>query len=69
LSGILDKAEAFATARNIAPAVLLDAPLSPDMLPLLKQVCIACDFAQGTAARRAGQEVPILADDETSLRR
>ena len=51
LSAILDKAEAHAAARKIEPAVLLNTRLTPDMLPLVRQVQLASDFAKGTAAR------------------
>ncbi len=67
LSDILGKAEAHAAARKIAPAVLLQARLFPDMFPLTKQVQIACDFAKGAAARLGGVEVPKYGDDETTF--
>ncbi len=67
LSGVLDKAEAHATAKKIDPAVLLATRLSPDMFPLSRQVQIACDFAKGTAARLSGVENPAYADTETSF--
>ena len=38
LSGILSKAEAYATEKRIHPAVLLQARLYPDMFPLVRQV-------------------------------
>jgi hypothetical protein len=58
LSAILDKAESYATARKIDPAVLLNTRLFPDMLPLAMQVVIAGDIARGGAARLAGADVP-----------
>lgn len=67
LRQVLVKAEAHATARKIDPAVLLQARLYPDMLPLARQVQIACDFAKGAPARLAGAEVPAYPDDETSF--
>lgn len=67
LSKLLDKAEQDATSRNFDPAVLLQARLSPDMFPLLKQVQLACDFAKGPAARLAGVAVPGFPDDETTI--
>ena len=45
LNGLLTKAEAHCEAKKIQPEVLLNARLYPDMLPLTKQVQIACDFA------------------------
>ncbi|PTU68331.1 DUF1993 domain-containing protein [Chromobacterium haemolyticum] len=67
LSAILDKAAADAAARNIAPEVLLNARLAPDMFALTRQVQIASDSAKGCAARLAGVEVPSYADDEASF--
>jgi len=67
LSGVLDKAAAHAEARKINPSVLLGARLFPDMFPLARQVQIACDFAKGAAARLAGQEPPVFADDEATF--
>ena len=67
LSTLLSKAQAHAEARNIEPAVLLQARLYPDMFPLLRQVLIACDFAKGVSARLAGVDVPAYADDEVSF--
>lgn len=67
LQGVLDKAEAHATARKIDPAVFLQARLFPDMFPLLRQVQVAADFAKGCGARLAGAEVPSYVDDETTF--
>ena len=60
LSGLLKKAEAHCKAKNIQPDVLLNARLYPDMLPLTKQIQLACDFGGKTSARLAGVEVPTL---------
>lgn len=67
LIGILDKADAHAAARKIDPAVLLQTRLFPDMLPLVRQLQIACDFATGVSARLAGDEVPAYDDNEQGL--
>jgi hypothetical protein len=67
LSGILDKAIAYAAAKNIDGKVLVDARLFPDMFPLSRQVQIACDFAKGCSARLAGVEVPKYEDNESTL--
>ncbi|MEP6996644.1 MAG: DUF1993 domain-containing protein [Betaproteobacteria bacterium] len=67
LNGILQKAAAQAQARKIADAVLVDARLYPDMLPLARQVQIASDFARGTAARLAGGEPPPYEDNEKTF--
>jgi hypothetical protein len=67
LSGILDKAAAFAAAKKIDPAVLLNTRLAPDMFPLTRQVQIATDQAKNGSARLAGVEAPKYEDNETSL--
>jgi hypothetical protein len=67
LKGVLQKAAAHAQARKIDEAVLVNARLYPDMLPLSKQIQIASDFARGTAARLAGGEPPSYEDNEKTL--
>lgn len=67
LSALLDKAAAHADARKIDPSVLLQARLFPDMLPMLRQVQIACDNAKGCAARLADVDVPKHEDTETTF--
>ena len=67
LSGILGKAEAHCAARNIQPDVLLGARLYPDMLPLSRQVQMACDFATKSCARLSQSEVPSTPDTEKSF--
>lgn len=67
LSKILDKAEAFASAKNIKPEVIPQLRLIADMLPLWRQITIACDHAKGASARLAGVEVPSFADTETTV--
>lgn len=67
LSDILHKTEAHAAAKNIEPSVFLQARLSPDMFPLLRQVQIAADFARGVSARLAGQDVPKVEDNHQSF--
>lgn len=67
LSKILEKAEAHAVAKNIKPEVMAQLRLIADMLPLWRQVTIACDHAKGASARLAGLDVPRFADEETTL--
>jgi uncharacterized protein len=67
LSKILDKAEAHCAARRIDPSVLLSARLYPDMLPLTRQVQIACDHARRGAMRLAGAEPAAVPDGETTF--
>ena len=63
----LDKAEAHAAAKKFDPAVYLQARLAPDMLPLVKQIQIACDAAKFCVARVAGSEAPKFDDSETTF--
>ena len=58
ISKELDKASAWAAAKKVDEAVLLGTRLVPDMLPLGRQVQIACRFAEESTARLAGNEVP-----------
>ncbi len=67
LSKILDKAKAHAQAKNIDEATLVNFRLYPDMLPMSRQVQIACDTAKGLAARLAGAEIPAWEDNEKTL--
>jgi hypothetical protein len=67
LSEILDKAAAYAAAKKIDPAVLINARLAPDMLALARQVQIATDGVKGCAARLAGIAIPSFADTETTF--
>ncbi len=67
LKTILMQAEAHAAAKSIEPDALLQARLSPDMFPLVKQVQIAADFARGISARLAGVEVPAYEGKEQSF--
>ena len=67
LSAILAKAEAHCEAKKIDPNALLTARLFPDMLPFIRQVLIACDFAKGCGARLAGVAVPSYADEEKTF--
>ena len=47
LSSLIDKAEAFAEEKKIAPAVLVNARLAPDMLPFSGQIQRASDTSKG----------------------
>ena len=67
LSKILDKAEVFAEAKKIKPEVIPQLRLIADMLPLWRQITIACDHAKGAPARLAGMDVPSFADTETTV--
>lgn len=66
LSKILDKAAAHCAAKKIDQAALLQTRLTPDMLPLVKQVQLTCDFAKNTLGRLTG-EPPKFPDEEKTL--
>ncbi len=67
LSGLLTKAETHCKAKNIQPDVLLGARLFPDMLPLSRQIQLACDFAAKGCARLTQSEVPSTPDTEKTF--
>jgi len=67
LSGVLDKAAAFAAAKKLDPAVLPQSRLAPDMFALARQVQVACDQAKNGAARLAGVEPPKYEDTEKTI--
>jgi len=58
ISRELDKASAWAAGKKVYEGVLLGTRLVPDMLPLSRQVQIACRFAEESTARLAGSEIP-----------
>ena len=67
LRGVLEKGEHWAKEKEVAPEVLLQTRLTPDMFPLLKQVQIATDLAKNGAARLAGVDPLKFEDDETTF--
>ena len=67
LSNILDKAQAHVDAKKLEPDTLTNYRLFPDMLPMTRQVQIACDTAKGLVARLAGVEIPAYEDNEKTL--
>jgi len=66
-SAILGKAEAHCQAKGIAPEVMLNARLYPDMLPFSKQIQMVCDFAAKGCARLTHSEVPSAPDTEKTF--
>ncbi len=64
LRHVLELGEAHALARGFDPALLLQARLTADMLPLVRQVQIATDMATRGCARLAGGEPPAFPDEE-----
>src|SRR4029078_6970710 len=67
LSGVLDKAAAWAAARKVSEADLLNMKLSPDMFNLARQVRAATDHAANAAARLSGKELLKHAGEETTI--
>ncbi len=67
LATVLDKAAAWAAARKINEADILNMRLSPDMFNLAQQVRAATDHAANAAARLAGKEPLKFANDETTI--
>ena len=67
LSAILDKAQAHVDAKKLDATALTGYRLFPDMLPMTRQVQIACDAAKGLVARLSGLENPVHEDTEKTL--
>jgi len=67
LALILKKAEEHAAQKNIAPDILVNARLFPDMFALVKQVQIATDQVKNGLARLAGIEIPKFEDNEITF--
>jgi hypothetical protein len=68
LAHVLKKGEAHALAKKVPePDALLQQRLIFDMLPLVKQVQIACDMAARGAARLAGVEPQSFEDNEKTF--
>ena len=67
LNHVLQKGEQHAKSKNVSDEVLLQVRLIPDMLPLIKQIQIACDMATRGTARLAGVEPQSFEDNETTL--
>ncbi|RKP56644.1 DUF1993 domain-containing protein [Pararobbsia silviterrae] len=67
LSTLIDKAEAYAEANQLAPAILLDARLAPDMMSLTGQVQRASDTSKLSGQRLSGVAAPRFEDNETTF--
>ena len=67
LIGVLQKGEAFAQAKKIDPAVLINDRLAPDMFTLSRQIQVATDIARRGVARLAGVEPQKYEDNEKSF--
>ena len=67
LRAVLRIGETFAAEKGIAPEVLLQTRLIPDMLPLVRQVQIATDMAKNACARLTASEPLPFPDEETTF--
>jgi hypothetical protein len=67
LSKLLEKGVKHASDKKFESAILVNARLAPDMLPLSKQIQIACDMAKNGCARLAAQEPPRFEDNESTM--
>jgi len=67
LVAVLKKGHAHAKAKGVDDDVLLQTRLIPDMLPLVRQVQIACDMGCRGVARLAGVEPASFEDNETTF--
>lgn len=67
LDHLLDKALVHIESKKWNETALTQFRLYPDMLPLTRQVQIACDTAKGVVARLAGVEIPAYEDNEVSF--
>lgn len=67
LSQLLDKAQTHVESKKWNESALTQFRLYPDMLPMARQVQIACDTAKGVVARLAGVDIPVDEDNEVTL--
>jgi hypothetical protein len=63
----LAKAQAHAESKKFDSVNFLSTRLAPDMLPLSKQVQIACDSAKFAVARLGGVDAPAFQDNEATI--
>jgi len=66
-SNILKKTQIHLKNKKIDEQVFVNARLFADMLPLSKQIQIACDFAKASCARLASVEIPSFPDNEKTF--
>ncbi|QRM56332.1 DUF1993 domain-containing protein [Sinorhizobium sp. BG8] len=67
LSTLVEKAETHAQARNIAPEVLINARLYPDMLPFSAQIQRVSDTSKNAIGRLTGTTPPSFPDEEKTF--
>jgi hypothetical protein len=63
----LKKTEAHAVEKGIGAVTILNDRLIDDMLPMIKQVQIACDHTKGAVARVSGKDNPKFDDSEQTI--
>ena len=66
-SEVLKKAQIHLVNKKIDEQVFVNARLFADMLPLSKQIQIACVFAKSSCARLASVEIPSFPDNEKTF--
>jgi len=66
-SEILKKTQIHLKNKKIDEQVFVNARLFADMLPLSKQILIACDIAKASCARLASFEIPSFPDNEKTF--
>jgi uncharacterized protein len=67
LSIVLKKTEEHAIAHKLDATTILGESLIADMLPMTRQIQIACDHAKGAMARISGKENPKYEDFEKTI--
>jgi uncharacterized protein len=67
LSIVLKKTEDYAQANKTDVSAILNDSLIADMLPMTRQVQIACDHAKGAVARISGKDNPRFEDNEKTV--
>lgn len=67
LQHVMEKAVANAETRKFETSVLVGSRLAPDMLPFVRQVQLASDFAKNSMARLQGVDPPKFEDNETTM--
>jgi hypothetical protein len=67
LDHCLEMAATHAQTKPFDPKIYMDLRLAPDQFAFARQVQIACDTAKLGAARLAGKQAPVQADNESNL--
>ncbi len=67
LLAVFEKAEGYAAEQNIELQTFVETRLATDMIPLIGQVQIATDCAEGVSSRLARKPLPSWPDDEKTF--